>query len=65
MDDKTIKQILDINCHFYESYAKEFSVTRQAPWPGWFGILGILSAKKVKILDLGCGKGKNKRRSYT
>ena len=58
MDDKTIKQILDINCHFYESYAKEFSVTRQAPWLGWSQLLTFLSTNKIRVLDLGCGNGR-------
>ena len=58
MDDKIIKQILDINCHFYESYAKEFSVTRQAPWLGWSQLLTFLSTNKMRVLDLGCGNGR-------
>jgi tRNA (uracil-5-)-methyltransferase TRM9 len=53
------EQILAINKRFYEYYAKDFSLTRQAPWTGWNHILPDLkSYKNPKILDLGCGNGR-------
>jgi tRNA (uracil-5-)-methyltransferase TRM9 len=60
MDNKNIQKIIDLNAHFYEAYAKEFSVTRQAPWPGWSKLKfkDILQDKMPKILDLGCGNGR-------
>ncbi len=54
-----IKQILELNKHFYESYAKDFSVTRQAPWNGWDKILPYIKRlKSPRIFDVACGNGR-------
>ncbi len=66
MNKKEVKQILNLNKKFYQSIAKDFSQTRQAPWMGWGRVAEILrkenkekpTSKGVKILDLGCGNGR-------
>jgi tRNA (uracil-5-)-methyltransferase TRM9 len=59
MDKTTINEILELNAHFYESYAKEFSVTRAAPWPGWQNLVPFFSKlEQPSVVDLGCGNGR-------
>ncbi len=46
----------------YSTYAKDFSDTRQAPWPGWERVVKNPELNQFKdslrILDLGCGNGR-------
>lgn len=57
MDDKRIKQIIDLNKNFYQQVGKDFSKKRQYPWKGWErAVENIPSIESV--LDLGCGNGR-------
>ena len=67
MNEKEIKQILNLNKKFYQSVAKDFSATRKKPWEGWDRAVKIMKKelrkvegedKIIKILDLGCGNGR-------
>jgi SAM-dependent methyltransferase len=50
------RRLLDLNCQFYQTFALQFSATRQRIQPGIRRILGTLSPEG-DILDLGCGNG--------
>jgi tRNA (uracil-5-)-methyltransferase TRM9 len=52
----TVQKILDLNRQFYQTFAVQFSATRQRLQPGVLRLLpGLLKAQS--ILDLGCGNG--------
>jgi len=65
MNQRT-EQILYLNKKFYQSVAKDFSISRQKDWRGWNR--AVQAAKNhlkepmrkngPKILDLGCGNGR-------
>jgi tRNA (uracil-5-)-methyltransferase TRM9 len=56
MDSATARRLVDLNREFYQTFAGEFSATRQRLQPGVRQILsGIGGAEQ--ILDLGCGNG--------
>lgn len=65
MNQRT-EQILYLNKKFYQSVAKDFSISRQKDWNGWDRAVQIaknhlkepLRKKGPKILDLGCGNGR-------
>ncbi|MFH1648701.1 MAG: class I SAM-dependent methyltransferase [Patescibacteria group bacterium] len=57
MDDKRIKQIINLNKKFYQQIGKDFSGKRQYPWKGWARIIKNFSDIK-SVLDLGCGNGR-------
>ncbi|OGN73657.1 MAG: hypothetical protein A2X25_14955 [Chloroflexi bacterium GWB2_49_20] len=52
----TLKQLLDINYQFYQSFGADFSATRGRIQPGMRTILDRLEGRE-NILDLGCGNG--------
>lgn len=56
MDEKTERQLLDINRQFYQTFALEFSRTRQRIQPGVKSVLDRLPSG-ADLLDLGCGNG--------
>ena len=56
MDKKIIKQIIELNHQFYQSFGKEFSATRGRIQPGVRKILERIG-RDDSILDLGCGNG--------
>jgi 2-polyprenyl-3-methyl-5-hydroxy-6-metoxy-1,4-benzoquinol methylase len=56
MDKDTQQALLELNCKFYDKFAKSFSATRGRIQPGVRQILPrMLSAES--ILDVGCGNG--------
>jgi SAM-dependent methyltransferase len=56
VDANTIKQLVVLNILFYQSFAQQFSDTRQRLQPGVMRILEGL-AQELNLLDLGCGNG--------
>ena len=56
MNKKTAARLLDLNRRFYQTFAVQFSSTRQRLQPGVFRILDEISLQ-ANILDLGCGNG--------
>ena len=56
MDTTVAQQLIDLNHQFYQTFAEEFSETRQRLQPGVIKILDQLSPN-IRILDLGCGNG--------
>jgi SAM-dependent methyltransferase len=49
-------QLINLNRRFYQSFAKQFSDTRQRLQPGVMRILELISTQD-DVLDLGCGNG--------
>ena len=61
MDDQTLRALRAINRRFYDRFARQFSATREHPWPGWTRVLTHLEAPvdaPLKVLDVGCGNGR-------
>ena len=56
MDEATIQQLLQLNAEFYQTFAIQFSDTRQRLQPGVLRMLEKISSQAA-ILDLGCGNG--------
>ncbi len=56
MDAATRTTLAAVNHRFYRARAREFSATRQRPWPGWERALRGLEGGSV--LDAGCGNGR-------
>jgi tRNA (uracil-5-)-methyltransferase TRM9 len=56
MENVVIQKILDLNRQFYQTFAVQFSATRQRLQPGVKHWLPSL-LKMSSILDLGCGNG--------
>ena len=56
MDPATARRLADLNREFYQTFAGEFSGTRQRLQPGVRKILSGLGGSE-QILDLGCGNG--------
>lgn len=56
MDKSTVRKLLALNLKFYQTFAGEFSETRQRLQPGVLKVIDQLS-KEDSILDLGCGNG--------
>jgi tRNA (uracil-5-)-methyltransferase TRM9 len=56
MDQTTIKQLLEVNRQFYQTFALQFSSTRQRLQPGVQRILSQVPPH-AHMLDLGCGHG--------
>ena len=49
-------KLIDLNRRFYQSFAKQFSDTRQRLQPGVMRILELISTRD-DVLDLVCGNG--------
>jgi SAM-dependent methyltransferase len=56
VDPETVQRILALNRQFYQTFAVQFSATRQRIQPGVRHLLPSL-LKAQAILDLGCGNG--------
>jgi SAM-dependent methyltransferase len=62
LDSNTIRALNAINRRFYRDRAREFSQTRDAPWPGWTRLMESLgdgtASAPLHVLDVGCGNGR-------
>ena len=56
MDQTIINRLLELNYQFYQTFAGQFSDTRQRLQPGVNHILDTIP-HKARILDIGCGNG--------
>ncbi len=56
VNEKTRDQLIDLNRTFYQTFAYEFSATRQRLQPGVQRILNQINSHE-SVLDLGCGNG--------
>lgn len=56
MQPEIARKLLDLNHQFYQTFAEEFSATRQRIQPGVGRILETLPPQAA-LLDLGCGNG--------
>ncbi len=56
MNPTTLSRLLDLNQQFYQTFALQFSATRQRLQPGVIRILEQISHTD-DLLDLGCGNG--------
>ncbi|MBK5109528.1 MAG: hypothetical protein JJE12_15445, partial [Anaerolineales bacterium] len=54
MDEITRNRLIDLNRTFYQTFAQEFSATRQRLQPGVMRVIELISPQD-SILDLGCG----------
>lgn len=52
----TINRLIDINREFYQTFASQFSATRQRLQPGVYKVIETLPAH-ARIIDIGCGNG--------
>ena len=57
MEPEIVQRLLDLNRQFYQTFALQFSATRQRLQPGVKIVLPEL-ALASSILDLGCGNGR-------
>ena len=68
MNPTTLSRLLELNRQFYQTFALQFSLTRQRLQPGVRRILEQIKPTE-KLLDLGCGNGELarqlSRRGYT
>jgi tRNA (uracil-5-)-methyltransferase TRM9 len=56
VENATAERLLDLNRQFYQTYALQFSATRQRLQPGVQRLLGTIQESQA-TLDLGCGNG--------
>lgn len=56
MNPTTLSRLLELNRQFYQTFALQFSATRQRLQPGVMRILGQIS-QVDSLVDLGCGNG--------
>ncbi|MCD4802379.1 MAG: methyltransferase domain-containing protein [Anaerolineales bacterium] len=56
MKPETASRILSLNHQFYQSFAEDFSETRQRLQPGVLSLVNRFQSES-SILDLGCGNG--------
>ena len=60
MDSSTRRALAAINRRFYTERARDFSESREHPWPGWERLLEAIPTPRgeFKVLDVGCGNGR-------
>jgi len=63
MNQKTIKQLNQLNREFYQQTAEHFSQSRSYYWSGWEKLLPYINVlvahdKQLDVVDLGCGNGR-------
>jgi SAM-dependent methyltransferase len=63
MDNETAAKLLQLNAEFYQTFAIQFSDTRQRIQPGVSRILDSIQPS-ARILDLGCGNGELARELF-
>ena len=63
MNEYTKNKLLNLNRQFYQTFARQFSATRQRLQPGVRQIIHSLSSL-VHLLELGCGNGELNRELY-
>jgi len=56
VDDATVQHILDLNRQFYQTFALQFSATRQRLQAGVLRVIQTIPFEG-EVLDLGCGNG--------
>ena len=56
MDEATVQHLLDLNRQFYQTFALQFSATRQRLQAGVMRLLPTIPPDG-QVLDLGCGNG--------
>ncbi len=56
MDSSTANRLIQLNQQFYQTFAHQFSATRERLQPGVLRVLEMI-ATDANILDLGCGNG--------
>ncbi len=57
----TVRYLNALNAQFYATTAHEFDQTRGQAWAGWLPLIPYirrLSARPVRVLDVGCGNGR-------
>jgi tRNA (uracil-5-)-methyltransferase TRM9 len=63
MNADTVARLLELNKQFYQTFAVQFSATRQRLQPGVVRLAQrYLAGSSGKVLDLGCGNGELARR---
>ena len=63
MENAIAERLLDLNRQFYQTFALQFSATRQRLQPGVQRLLGTIQDAR-QLLDLGCGNGQLARTLY-
>ena len=58
MKPAVVKQLLALNQNFYDTFAKDFSLTRRPINPGFAGLLQQLPKPCPRLLDVACGNGR-------
>jgi SAM-dependent methyltransferase len=56
MEDEVRDQLINLNRRFYQTFAQQFSATRQRLQPGVLQVIDLISSQH-NVLDLGCGNG--------
>ncbi len=56
MNPTTLSHLLELNRQFYQTFARQFSATRQRLQPGVLKVLQTIPPSQ-RLLDLGCGNG--------
>ncbi|MBX3056905.1 MAG: class I SAM-dependent methyltransferase [Anaerolineae bacterium] len=58
MRSEVVGQLLELNRHFYEAQAADFSQSRQGINPGFARVRDLLPQPCPRLLDVGCGNGR-------